>query len=95
MQRVQNKVNDQNSQEAFGKLSSLIDFYNKPANDFKEDLNWGYWGENIRTSGLVDKVKSKYEQFQEQEYNIDHIAETSTANSESFENYVNILRLFL
>ena len=40
MQRVQNKVNDQNSQEAFGKLSSLIDFYNKPANDFKEDLNW-------------------------------------------------------
>ena len=91
MQRVQTKVNDSNSQEAFGKLSSLIDFYNKPANDFKEDLNWNYWGENIRTAGLVDKVKAKYEQFAEQEYNIDHIAEKSTANSESFENYVNII----
>jgi len=36
MQRVQAKVNDSNSQEAFGKLSSLIDFYNKPAAEFKE-----------------------------------------------------------
>ena len=36
MQRVQSKVNDSHSQEAFTKLSSLIDFYNKPANEFKE-----------------------------------------------------------
>jgi hypothetical protein len=36
MQRVQSKVNDSHSQEAFGKLSSLIDFYNKPATEFKE-----------------------------------------------------------
>lgn len=39
MQRVQSKVNDSQSQEAFAKLSSLIDFYNKPANDFKEVKN--------------------------------------------------------
>jgi len=36
MQRVQSKVNDSHSQEAFGKLSSLIDFYNKPATEFRE-----------------------------------------------------------
>lgn len=102
MQRVQAKVNDSHSQEAFSKLSSLIDYYNRPANDFKEvkniyifqDLNWNYWNENIRTQGLVDKVKAKYEDFQKQEYNIDNIAQRSTANSERFDNYVYLFYSF-
>ena len=34
--QVQAKVKDTTSQEAFYKLSSLIDFYNKPAQNFKE-----------------------------------------------------------
>jgi len=34
--RVQAKVKDTNSQDAFYKLSSLIDHYNKPAQSFKE-----------------------------------------------------------
>ena len=40
MQRVQSKVNDSPSQEAFTKLSSLIDFYNSPATEFKEVNNY-------------------------------------------------------
>jgi len=39
MSRIQSKVKDSNSQEAFFKLSSLIDFYNKPAQSFKEVIN--------------------------------------------------------
>jgi hypothetical protein len=34
--RIQNKAKDVNAQEAFGKLSSLIDFYNKPVEPVKE-----------------------------------------------------------
>lgn len=36
MNRVQSKVKDTNSQEAFFKLSSLIDYYNKAPQYFKE-----------------------------------------------------------
>ena len=36
MARIQNKVKDSGSQESFLKLSSLIDFYNKPAENVKE-----------------------------------------------------------
>jgi hypothetical protein len=34
--RIQNKAKDTQAQEAFGKLSSLIDFYNKPVEPVKE-----------------------------------------------------------
>jgi hypothetical protein len=36
MARIQNKAKDNSAQEAFGKLSSLIDFYNKPVEPVKE-----------------------------------------------------------
>jgi hypothetical protein len=36
MNRIQNKVKDTASQESFLKLSSLIDYYNKPVEAAKE-----------------------------------------------------------
>jgi hypothetical protein len=36
MARIQNKAKDSASQESFLKLSSLIDFYNKPVENVKE-----------------------------------------------------------
>ena len=97
MNRVQAKVKDSNSQEAFFKLSSLMDFYNKPPQPYKDvnkfflqfqDIDWSYWGENVRSIGLVDKIKSKFDEFKTQDYNIDVIAQRSTINSERFDNYV-------
>ena len=55
MQRVQNKVNDQNSQEAFGKLSSLIDFYNKPANS-QNDLSLDFPSPDATYDCIVSSV---------------------------------------
>lgn len=53
IQRIQNKVKDGSSVEAYSKISSLIDYYNKPASPFKEDVDWEYWKNNIRTEGIV------------------------------------------
>jgi hypothetical protein len=36
MGRIQTKVKDAASQESFLKLSSLIDYYNRPPEQFKE-----------------------------------------------------------
>jgi hypothetical protein len=53
--RIQTKVKDAASSEAFSKISSLIDFYNKPPAQYKEDIDWNYWKDNIRTEGVVDR----------------------------------------
>lgn len=43
----------------------------------------------MRTEGLVEKIKEKYEDFKTQTYNIDAIAQKSTITSEQYSNYVN------
>lgn len=42
----------------------------------------------MRTEGLVEKIKDKYEDFKTQSYNIDAIAQKSTITSERYSNYV-------
>ena len=91
--RIQNKAKDTQAQEAFGKLSSLIDFYNKPVEPVKDNIDWKYWSDNIRSSGLVDKIKSKYDEFKTYSYNIDSIAQRSSLNSEAFDHYVNNINI--
>lgn len=87
MGRIQAKAKDSHSQETYMKLSSLIDFYNKPAQTFKEDIDWGYWKDNVRSEGLVDKIKDKFEELKGYSYNIDSIAQRSAINSENYDNY--------
>jgi hypothetical protein len=88
MNRIQNKVKDSASQEAYLKLTSLIDFYNKPVEAVKDNVDWKYWDENIRSSGLVNKIKSKFDEFKTYSYNIDSVAQRSSINSEVFDQYV-------
>lgn len=96
IQRIQNKVRDAASSEAYGKISSLIDYYNKPPTQYKEDIDWNYWRDNIRTEGVVEKYKLNKFRIQDklneykstQNYNIDNIAMKSVINSEKYETYV-------
>lgn len=101
IQRIQSKVHDSASVESYAKLSSLVDFYNKPAKTFKDDIDWSSWKDQIRTAGVVDKIHAKYENFKKQNYNVDLVAQKSTANSEKYDTHViytilnNIKGLFL
>jgi hypothetical protein len=92
MGRIQAKAKDSHSQETYMKLNSLIDYYNKPAQTFKEDIDWGYWKDNVRSEGLVDKIREKYDQFKTYSYNIDSIAQRSALNSENYDNYGLLLK---
>ncbi len=87
MGRIQAKAKDTHSQETLMKLSSLIDYYNKPAQVYKEYLDWSYWKQNVRTEGVVDKIKEKFDEFKTHAYNVDAIAQRSAINSENFDNY--------
>jgi hypothetical protein len=85
--RIQAKSTDTKSQESLMKLSSLVDYYNRPAEPLKENIDWGYWKENIRTAGIVEKISDKFNDYKTQVYNVDSIAQKSAINSERFDNY--------
>jgi hypothetical protein len=85
--RIQAKANDAFSQEAVGKLSSLVGYYSKGLGDVAQKVDWDYWRSNIRTEGLVDKLKSKNQELSEHNYNVDSLAEKSVQTSEKYENY--------
>jgi hypothetical protein len=59
VQRIQAKVKDSASNEAYSKVASLIDYYNKQVPALKEKVDWNYWEDNIRTSGIVNKYLIK------------------------------------
>lgn len=90
VQRIQSKVNDSASTEAYSKLSSLVDFYNKPSKSFKDDIDWAQWKDQIRTAGVVEKIQAKYSNFKKSNYNVDLVASKSTVNSDKYDTYVNI-----
>jgi len=41
----------------------------------------------LRTEGLVDKIKDKYQEFKSQSYNIDSIAQKSVVLSNKYDEY--------
>jgi hypothetical protein len=53
--RIHAKIKDGAAAEAFSKVSALVDYYNKPPQQYKEDIDWKYWEDNIRTEGVVTK----------------------------------------
>lgn len=85
--RIQSKAGDAFSQEAVGKLSSLIGYYSKGIGEVAQKVDWDYWRSNIRTEGLVDKLKDKNQELSQHSYNVDSLAEKSVQTSEKYENY--------
>lgn len=64
--------NDAASREAHSQLSSILDFYNiekktKP----QAEIDWDDFRDRIHTQGVVDKIKGKYDDFMESEYQVD------------------------
>ena len=64
--------NDSASREAQSQLQGILDYYNI-AKDQKalEAIDWDGFRERIHTSGVVDKIQSKYDKFMESEYSVE------------------------
>lgn len=85
--RVQQKAHDGLGQEGSAKLSSLIDYFTQGSNQKLDEINWNYWKQNIRTEGLVEKLKEKNQELDKHSYNIDTLAAKSAISSTKYENY--------
>ena len=44
-----------------GQLNSLISYFNREAEAETKEINWENWKKEIKTEGLVDKIKKNYE----------------------------------
>lgn len=92
LNRIQSKARDQWGQESYSKLSSLVDYYTKPPQDYKENIDWEYWSSNIRSSGVVEKIRNIYNDFKNYDYNVDQLAARSAVNSNKYDEYGLLLR---
>ncbi len=61
MKQVNNKATSINGKVVVGQLSSLINYYNRFDEVESKEIDWNFWGSQIKTKGLVEKIKSNFE----------------------------------
>ena len=72
LRKLSATANDGSSREAQSQLQGILDYYNI-AKDQKplEDIDWDGFRDRIHTSGVVDKIHSKYDKFMDSEYTVE------------------------
>jgi len=74
MTTMSSKAVSNESKNYVVQLSSLVSFFNRPAQtDAVPEINWDQWRNEIFTEGLVDKVKANYESLTAEEYNVENV----------------------
>ena len=56
-----------------GQLNSLISYFNREAEAETKEINWENWKKEIKTEGLVDKIKKNNEDINHQQYNREEV----------------------
>lgn len=66
-------ANTHDGREKLGQIQSILEFFNKPAVNAGAlaPINWAEWETNLHTSGVVSKIRVKYEGFMKAEYNVE------------------------
>jgi hypothetical protein len=59
------------AKEAQSQLQSVLDFYNKSVSKSTKAIDWDGYKERIHTTGVVDKIHTKYEKFMKTEYTVE------------------------
>ena len=59
------------AKDAASQLASVLEFYNRQASAAGKAIDWAGFKERIHTPGVVDKIKAKYEKFQESTYAVE------------------------
>ena len=80
LKRLGATATTENSRDAHGQLSGILDYYNKgQADSQRSEIDWAGHRNNIHTPGVVDKIQAKYDAFMETEYTVDAaVAKTGT-----------------
>ena len=72
--------------EKFTQLSSLVDFYNKSSsNHGLSKIDWDTWEEEIHTPHVVSKIRAKYNEFMQSEYDVEDAASRVNSQTDKLE----------
>ena len=72
LRRLQVTSKGPDAREAQSQLQSILDYYNKNTNkSASKPIDWDAHRANIHTPDVVDKIKAKYDKFQESEYAVE------------------------
>ena len=75
LNRLRITARTQESREQFSQLQALVEYFNKPsANKGLGEIDWAEWEDKIHTTGVVDKIKAKYDAFMKTEYAVEEAA---------------------
>ncbi len=83
--RVSSKAPNAAAQDAVSKLSSIVAYYCRPAETTKDKIDWNYWKQNIRTTGVVDKLHDKLEVSKGKTYNVEAVAAKAANTTPKYE----------
>ena len=88
LNRLRATANNNESREQHSQLQSILDYFNREANGTTgmAKIDWDSYSTNIHTPQVVDKIRAKYDQFMEAEYNVDSAVGRLGARSEAMKN---------
>ena len=72
--------------ENYSQLSSLVDYYNKtPETQELAPIDWEKWEDEIHTPKVVGKIKAKYDEFMQSQYEVEDGASRINSKTEKLE----------
>ena len=71
LRRINDTATTGDAKDAHSQLQSVLDYYNKSSTQHLKPIDWQGFKERIHTSGVVDRIHSKYEKFMKSEYTVD------------------------
>ena len=66
LNRLRDTAHNNESREMQAQLSSILDYYNKQSTGTEQlaAIDWGHYEKSIHTPGIVEKIHSKYDEYQ-------------------------------
>ena len=73
LNRLRATANNNASRDMHSQLSSILDYFNRESKGTSEmaSINWDEFSGNIHTPDVVDRIRAKYDDFMQSEFEVD------------------------
>jgi hypothetical protein len=85
LRRLGDSASSTESKDVHAQLQSVLDFYNDNRQKKNHAIDWDGHRDRIHTEGVVDKIKTKYENFMATTYEVDNAVLRCGATTEKMQ----------
>ena len=85
LNRLRQTATNNESRELQSQLGSILDFFNRQSTGTQNlsEINWDQYESTIHTPNVVNRIRAKYDQFMEAEYQVDGAVSKCGARTEA------------